>query len=179
MDDDILIVRADTSERLTQARTLFEEYAASLNFDLCFQHFHKEVNSLPGDYAPPEGCLLLALYKGEPAGCVALRKITAGEGGDGETRESPASGIPAACEMKRLYTRPAFRGRSIGRKLATAIMDEARKRGYTRMLLDTLPSMKEAVSLYRSLGFKTTRPYCYNPIEGALFMEIDLQPVPE
>lgn len=151
------IVPAVSKEHLTDARELFGEYAASLNFDLCFQNFEKELAELPGQYAPPEGRLLLAFYETEVAGCVALRKID-----------------ERICEMKRLYVRPEFRGKGIGWALAAAVLEEARKIGYTRMRLDTIPSMKEAIALYQSLGFQTIPPYRHNPIEGALYMERSL-----
>lgn len=151
------IVHAETGALLEQARALFREYAASIGVDLCFQDFDKELAGLPGGYVPPGGCLLLALVDDTPAGCVALRRI--------------ADGI---AEMKRLFVRPEFRGKNLGRVLAGAVIDEARNRGYRRMRLDTLPSMKEAVALYRSLHFREIDPYRPNPIEGALYMELDL-----
>jgi len=153
----VTVVQVESAGELEQVRRLFLEYAASLGFDLCFQGFDAELAGLPGEYAPPDGRLLLALSEGQPAGCVALRRI-----GDG------------ICEMKRLYVRPAFRGQGLGRGQAVAIMDEARKIGYARMRLDTVPSMKEAIALYRDLGFKPIEPYRENPIEGALFMELAL-----
>jgi ribosomal protein S18 acetylase RimI-like enzyme len=135
-------------------RELFLEYARSLNTDLSFQDFDREIATLPGDYDP----ILVAHWNGEPAGCVALRALDHN-----------------LCEMKRLYVRPAFRGHSIGRALAERIIAEARHRGYDRMRLDTLPSMREAIPLYRSLGFVEIPPYRFNPIDGSKFMELNLQ----
>ena len=151
------IFPAETEADIESAKTLFVEYAESLGFDLSFQDFDEELANLPGDYGPPAGCLLLADYKGRPAGCVALRRL--GEG---------------ICEMKRLYVRPELRGLGIGRALAEAIIEHARRIGYTRMRLDTAPSMAAARALYVSFGFEQISPYRYNPIEGAVFMELKL-----
>lgn len=138
-------------------RSLFREYAAWLGIDLSFQNFEDELAALPGDYAPPTGCILLARIDAEPAGCVALRKI------DADT-----------CEMKRLWVRRSFSGRKLGRGLAEAVIAEAARMGYQRMRLDTMPQMVEAIALYRSLGFREIPPYRFNPVPGTLFLELDL-----
>ena len=151
------ILPAETDEDIEIVKGLFIEYANSLGFDLSFQNFEEELANLPGDYAPPKGCLLLAKYKDQPVGCVALKKLSDG-----------------ICEGKRLYVRPQFRGLKIGRKLAEAIIAEARRIGYTRIRGDTIPSMQVAQALYASLGFKEISPYRYNPIEGAVFIELSL-----
>lgn len=154
---------ADGSQpkRLDAVRQLFKEYAASLNFALCFQNFAAELANLPGDYAPPSGCLLLALRDENAAGCVALRRLEDG-----------------ICEMKRLYVRPAYRGAGVGKALAEEIVRRAQKLGYKLMRLDTVDSMHEAQALYRSLGFTDTAPYCFNPLEGVRFMELKLSSEP-
>ena len=152
------LAQAVSPAQIAQARELFLEYAQSLGFSLCFQSFDEELAGLPGDYAPPEGRLLLAQYQGQVAGCVALHKLEEG-----------------ICEMKRLYLRPQFRGKGLGRKLAEAIIDEARAMGYRRMRLDTVePVMKDAVVLYRMLGFREISPYRKNPIPGAMYLEKEL-----
>jgi ribosomal protein S18 acetylase RimI-like enzyme len=154
----LTLTQAQSPAQIAQARELFLEYAQSLGFSLCFQNFDKELAGLPGDYAPPAGRLLLAEWEGQLAACVALHKLE-----------------PDTCEMKRLYLRPQFRGKGIGRTLAERIIAEARQIGYRRMRLDTVePVMKDAVAIYRKLGFKEIAPYCPNPIAGALYMELEL-----
>jgi ribosomal protein S18 acetylase RimI-like enzyme len=151
--------QAKSPAEIAQARELFLEYAQSLGFSLCFQNFDQELASLPGHYAPPEGRLLLATYEDELAGCVALHQLE-----------------PGICEMKRLYLRPQFRGKGLGRILADTIIAEARQIGYHQMRLDTVgPVMKDAVAMYRKIGFQEIAPYCANPMAGALYMELDLQ----
>lgn len=151
-------MQAESRAQIAQSRELFQEYAQSLGVNLCFQNFEQELAGLPGHYAPPEGRLLLAEYEGLLAGCVALHKWESG-----------------ICEMKRLYLRPAFRGKGFGRKLAEAIIAEARNIGYQRMRLDTIePIMKDAVEMYRKLGFREIEPYRPNPIAGAMYMELQL-----
>lgn len=150
-------VRADDEAAVVEVRRLFEEYAHFLGVDLCFQGFEQELAELPGAYAPPDGRLLLAIADGRPVGCVALRKLEEG-----------------ICEMKRLYVQPGFRGQGLGRRLAEAIIREAREIGYRKMRLDSLASLKEAAALYRSLGFVEISPYCFNPLPDAVFMELRL-----
>ena len=156
------IIRAESSKQIERARELFQEYAAWLEIDLCFQNFDKELAGLPGDYAPPNGRLLLAVQDQGAAGCIALRKI--GEG---------------TCEMKRLFVREEFRGKGLGRQLVKAIIGEAKEIGYARMRLDTLPpKMHDAIALYRSLGFKEIEAYYKNPVPGAKFMELIVSEAP-
>jgi GNAT superfamily N-acetyltransferase len=153
----LAIVTAESGAHIRSVHALFTEYAASLDFDLDFQDFQAEISRLPGDYAPPEGCLLLAAAHPEPIGCIALR----------QWRRD-------ICEMKRLYVRENFRGHGIGRLLVQALVDKAARIGYRRMRLDTVPAMHAARALYRSLGFKHIPAYRFNPIEGAEYMELEL-----
>jgi putative acetyltransferase len=151
-------VQVESPAQVAQARELFQEYEKSLGVNLCFQNFEQELAGLPGHYAPPDGRLLLAEYEAHLAGCVALHKWETG-----------------ICEMKRLYLRPAFRGKGLGRGLAETIIAEAREIGYQRMRLDTIePIMKDAVEMYRKLGFREIAPYRPNPIAGAMYMELQL-----
>jgi putative acetyltransferase len=152
------LCRRSPPRKSPQARELFLEYAQSLGVNLCFQNFEEELAGLPGLYAPPDGRLLLAEYEGQLAGCVALHRWEAG-----------------VCEMKRLYLRPSFRGKGLGRVIAEAIIAEARNIGYQGMRLDTIePIMKDAVEMYRKLGFREIGPYRPNPIAGAMYMELQL-----
>ncbi len=151
------IEEATTPPDILAARLLFEEYAASLGVDLDFQGFDEELATLPGSYSAPAGRLLLARQGNELAGCVALRRLE-----------------QDVCEMKRLYVRPGFRGLGLGRMLVERITVEARAAGYSRMRLDTLPTMAGALSLYRQIGFREIGPYRDNPIEGAVYLELQL-----
>jgi putative acetyltransferase len=153
----LTIVDALTVDGELIVRSLFKEYADSLGIDLCFQDFQEELATLPGSYAPPDGRLLLAFHNDQPAGCVALRPLE-----------------PGICEMKRLYVRPTFRSLGVGKLLAEQVISEARTVGYRRMRLDSLPSMTAALGLYRRLGFREIPPYRADPIEGAVFLELEL-----
>lgn len=156
--DDFLIRPSQSASEIQTVRELFLEYAQSLGFSLCFQSFDQELAGLPGDYAPPDGRLLLAVGGTDAAGCVALHKIDSD-----------------ICEMKRLYVRPRFRGLGLGKMLAERIIVEAREIGYKRLRLDTVePRMTTAVAIYRTLGFREIAPYRVNPIDGALYMELQL-----
>ena len=152
------VIRDAAPDELPEVRELFLEYASMLGVDLSFQGFDAEVASLPGEYRTERrGALLLAWVDAACRGCVALREL------DDER-----------CEMKRLYVRPEGRGLGLGRRLAEEAIDRARRLGYARMLLDTLPAMTEARALYRSLGFVETAPYRLNPVPGTTFLELEL-----
>lgn len=151
------IVHAINAPQIVQARALLIEYEASVDFKECFVNFEREVEQLPGEYASPRGRLLLAVCDAEVAGCVALKPVD-----------------DRICEMKRLFARPQFRRRGIGRSLTETVIDEARRIGYARLRLDSLASMKEALALYRSLGFKQTTPYLDSPHDDEVFMELEL-----
>jgi ribosomal protein S18 acetylase RimI-like enzyme len=162
---DIRLVVPDSAEAFAEVRAIFREYAQGLGVDLCFQGFEEELAALPGDYAAPAGHLLLALVDGQVAGCGAFRAL----------RDADHAN---ACEMKRLFVRSAFRRFGLGRRLAEALMDEARRCGYSVMLLDTLDDMEAARELYASLGFVETAPYYFNPIPGAHYLRADLADSP-
>lgn len=157
----LTILPAETPEHVSTARAMILEYAAWLEFKLCFQGFEEEMRLLPGKYAPPAGRLLIAFWDGRPAGVIALRPLEE----------------PGVCEMKRLYVRPEFRGQQIGRALAERIISDAAAVGYSRIRLDTIPGkMDRAIAMYRELGFTKTDPYYQTPVGQTLFMELALTP---
>jgi len=158
------IVIRDARERdeIGIVRAMFEEYAASLDVDLCFQHFDEELAQLPGYYAPPCGCVLLAETSEGIAGCVALRPLSTNDGDIGE--------------VKRLYVRPVARGSGAGRALAEAVIERARAIGYGEIKLDTLATMDAARGLYASLGFAECPAYYVNPLPGVTYMSLPLRP---
>jgi len=157
----IAVFPARSAAQLDGMRTLFREYAKALGVDLCFQNFEQELAQLPGEYAPPRGSLLMATVAGDDAGCCALRALD-------------SSDYANACEMKRLYVRPQYRGLGLGRKLVEAILDQARQTGFSCLLLDTLDDMEAARALYDELGFEEIPPYYYNPIAGAHYLKVEL-----
>jgi putative acetyltransferase len=150
-------LESPSAQELADIRLLLNEYAQSLGVDLCFQSFEAELAALPGDYGAPRGALLLANMNGEPAGCCALRPLDSAD-------------YPNACEMKRLFVRPACRGLGLGRRLTESILDAAVLLGYDHILLDTLDDMESARALYAELGFEEIPPYYYNPIPGAHYL---------
>lgn len=159
MSTAVRLVRAATAADWTQARRLIEEYAASLNVDLCFQNFDEEIEHLSAHYGPPRGAMLLAFDGDDAIGCVGLRAHDDTTG-----------------EIKRLYVAPSARGRALGRTLAEAIIEAAREHGFRRLVLDTLPTMQTAQALYASLGFRAMDAYRHNPVQGTVYMELDLRP---
>jgi ribosomal protein S18 acetylase RimI-like enzyme len=158
MDRATAIFTPATASEMEEVRQIFRQYSASLNIDLCFQNFASELSGLPGEYAAPRGGLLLARVGEDIAGCCAVRPLDAVD-------------YVNACEMKRLYVRPEFRGLRLGRMLAEAIMDLARMAGYDCILLDTLDDMEAARALYEELGFEEVPPYYHNPIAGAHYLK--------
>ncbi len=154
-------IREATAADMNTIRALFREYQRQLGVDLCFQGFEEELRNLPGSYAAPAGTLLLAVSGRDVCGCVGLRPLG-----------------PAECEMKRLYVRPAWRGRKIGRRLAAAVIDRARQAGYRGLVLDTLDSLHEAITLYRSIGFVPTAAYYANPLPGVSYWRYALADSP-
>jgi putative acetyltransferase len=154
----IEIIEANTDDLITKAKELFQEYAESLGFDLCFQNFDQELDEFPGWYSAPDGRLYLARHGNQFIGCVGLRYFEKN-----------------ICEVKRLYVRPNFRGQRAGRALAEASIQAAEDIGYDYMRLDTLSSMEIARKLYQSLGFRQIESYRHNPIEGAIYMELKLK----
>jgi ribosomal protein S18 acetylase RimI-like enzyme len=157
MSDRGMLEQVVNGPSVAHVRTLFLEYQTNIGVDLCFQNFASELEQLPGAYAPPQGRLYLIWMDTEPAGCVALRPLDA-----------------RTAEMKRLYVRAAHRGRGLGRALAQQVIEDARSLMHTRVVLDTLPSMREAQALYAALGFTEIEPYTANPIVGTRFMELTL-----
>ncbi|MBW0169129.1 MAG: GNAT family N-acetyltransferase [Hydrogenophaga sp.] len=158
---DISLRSAEFPDDLHSVRALFLEYQAELGIDLCFQGFDAELAGLPGAYAPPAGTLLLACVDGEPAGCCALRPLY-------------NTDHLNACEMKRLFVRPAFRRFGLGRLLVERVLSDGQLAGYTTMLLDTLSDMETARALYQEVGFVEVAPYYHNPIPGAHYLKVDL-----
>lgn len=159
VDNMLTMIQAETAEQIALVRDFMLEYAAWLEFKLCFQGFDEELQGLPGKYSPPGGRLLIALWQGKPAGIGALRPLKE----------------PGVCEMKRLYVRPEFRGHAIGRSVAEKLIQEARSIGYKFMRLDTVSGkMDRAIELYRQLGFKEIQPYYGSPVAGTVFMQLTL-----
>jgi putative acetyltransferase len=157
------VAQVASADELQQMRELFREYQRYLGVDLCFQGFEDELRGLPGRYAPPAGALLLAREGEQVTGGVGLRPLNEAEG---------------ICEMKRLYVRPAWRGRGHGRTLAEAVVEQARRAGYVVMRLDSLRRLEEALALYRTMGFREVAPYCHNPLEDVVYMELELELAP-
>jgi len=151
------IIHVQTPQHIREIQSLFREYEHFLNVDLCFQGFEAELAGLPGRYGPPTGALVMALDGEHAAGCVALRKIE-----------------EDVCEMKRLYVRPGYRAKGLGRQLAQTIIEQAISLGYTLMRLDTLDTLEQAMGLYASFGFTKTPPYYDNPLEGVVYWELPL-----
>ncbi|MFG6456415.1 GNAT family N-acetyltransferase [Roseateles sp. BYS96W] len=158
---DIQLITPESADDWHETRLVLRDYAASLEVDLCFQGFEEELADLPSTYAPPGGLMLLAIVDGAVAGSGAFRPL-------------PDADYPNACEMKRLFVRPAFRRFGLGRLLAQSLIDRATEAGYSSMLLDTLDDMEAARGLYESLGFVEVPPFYFNPIPGAHYLKVDL-----
>lgn len=161
---------AGNARDIELARALFIEYAGWLKVDLCFQGFDRELATLPGDYAPPSGRLLLAGAPGEAFGCIALRPLVAG----GSCDDAKTTAVIGTGEVKRLYVQPGIRGGGWGRKLAEALIAEARAIGYRELKLDTFDWMTDARRLYSELGFRACAPYYDNPMPGVVYMSLKL-----
>lgn len=157
----VQLIHPESPSDWAETRSIFLEYASTLNVDLCFQDFENELATLPGEYAAPRGALILAQIDGQVAGCCALRPLD-------------SSDYSNAAEMKRLFVRHAFRGFGLGRQLTQAILDSAKKAGYSCVLLDTLDDMESARALYEDLGFEEIPPYYHNPIAGAHYLKVDI-----
>ena len=157
MSNPVELIYVESGPQIEEVRALFVEYARSLDFNLHFQGFDKELLELPGPYSLPQGRLILCRLQGAPAGCIAVKPLGGG-----------------LCEMKRLFVRPEFRGKGIGLKLATRIIADARQIGYRAMRLDTIATMVPAMALYRQLGFREIPPYYDNPVPNATFFELTL-----
>ena len=151
------IIHAKTEAHFDEARILFREYEKELGVDLCFQSFEEELSGLPGKYQLPDGALLLGMVNNRAAGCVAMRKLNS-----------------SVCEMKRLFVRPRYREQGLGRLLSEKIIRQAQHCGYQFMNLDTLARLKEALTLYSLLGFTKTDPYYHNPLDGVVYLRLDL-----
>jgi len=160
MTINIRTLTANDSQALEQVRQFFRNYAAWLGVELCFQNFDQEMASLPGAYSAPQGRLFFAEVDGRPAGCVGVRPLPDSEG---------------VCEMKRLYVAPEERGHGVGAALALAAIKAAKEIGYRKLMIDTLPSMRMAVKLYRELGFTEAPSYYQTPVEGTMFLSLDLE----
>jgi putative acetyltransferase len=157
IESTMTIIDTISPQQIETARELFLEYEKELNVDLCFQGFAEELQNLPGKYTSPDGALLFAMEQSKVMGCVALRKLSVSD-----------------AEMKRLYVRPVYRHLGVGRQLAEAIVDRARKIGYHRMVLDTLNTMQSAQALYQSLGFTPIDAYYENPLPGVIYFAKEL-----
>ncbi|MCV2358132.1 GNAT family N-acetyltransferase [Paucibacter sp. TC2R-5] len=158
---DISLITPASADDWESTRRILRDYAASLDIDLCFQDFEAELQCLPGQYEAPGGIMLLAMVDGQVAGCGGFRPLLDVD-------------YVNACEMKRLFVRPAFRRFGLGRLLAQGLIDAATQAGYSSMLLDTLDDMESARGLYESLGFESVPPYYFNPIPGAHYLKVDL-----